>query len=237
MELYPAIDVHNGKVVRASRTSLARATVYHDDPIELALEYAAAGAAWLHVVDLDRAFGAGDQTGLIAAMVKRLDVPVQLGGALWRTEDVERMRDIGVQRVLLGARAAADRRVLDSLAEQFSTDSLGIALDISGGALWGRNWPEASRYSPLELARAAREAGITVVAVTDLSKEGSLQGADVEGAAQLGRDARVDVLISGGVGGPGDLVRARDAGLAGAIVGRALYEGRLTLSEALACCR
>lgn len=236
MELYPAIDIHAGRVVRASRTDLARAALYHPDPFAVAEAFVAAGARWIHVVDLDRAFGVGDQTPLVAALVKRQRVPVQVGGGLWTAEAVEEMRDHGVQRILLGARAAADPRGLAALVEQFSPDSLGLALDVRANAMWARHWPEAAQWTAQDLAARARAAGITLVALTELAREGALAGADWQGAATLARAAGVDVIVSGGVQDLDDLGRIRDAGLAGAIIGRALYERRFTLEDALACC-
>ncbi len=223
-------------MVRSSRATLDGATVYHPDPVALAESFAAAGARWVHVVDLDRAFGIGDQTPLVAALVKRLPIPVQLGGGLWTAEDVETMRDVGVQRILLGARAAAPGSPLAAIADQFSPDSLGLALDVRDGRAWARHWEEASRWTAVDLARRARAAGITTIALTELAREGALGGADVAGATALARDADVQVIVSGGVNGLDDLIRIKDEGLAGAIVGRALFEQRFTLREALACC-
>ncbi|HWO88265.1 MAG TPA: HisA/HisF-related TIM barrel protein, partial [Gemmatimonadales bacterium] len=165
MELFPAIDIHDGRVVRASRTDLSRSTLYHPDPFAVAAAFVEAGARWVHVVDLDRAFGVGDQTDLVAALVKRLPIPVQVGGGLVALDEVEAMRDVGVQRILLGSRAAADWSTLEALVDQFSPDSLGVALDVKDGKLWARNWPEAPSHAPADVARRARAAGITVVAV------------------------------------------------------------------------
>src|SRR5262249_35671594 len=180
--LYPAIDSHAGRVVRASRRGLENATVHHADPIALAERYQAEGARWLHLVDLDRAFGVGDQTPLLAALVKRLAVPVQVGGGLWTLEAVEELRDIGGQRVLLGARAVAAPAILATFTEQFSADSLGVSIDAAEGRLWSRQWDEAARWSPREIAARSREAGIVTVVLTELAREGALGGADVEGA-------------------------------------------------------
>ena len=235
MEIFPAIDIHAGHVVRASRRGLEGATVHHADPIALAERYQDEGARWLHVVDLDRAFGVGDQTPLVAALVKRLTVPVQVGGGLWTLEAVEDMRDIGVQRMLLGARAVATPPLLAAIVDQFSSDSLGLALDAREGRLWSRQWEEAARFSPLEIAVQACSAGVATVVLTELSREGGLGGADVEGARALAQGAGVEVIVSGGVNGLDDLRRIRDAGLAGAVIGRGLLEQRFTLREALAC--
>lgn len=236
MVLYPAIDILHGKVVRASRRGPDHATLYHPDPIAVAEEYAAGGAEWLHIVDLDRAFGIGNQTALVAMIVKKLAIPVQVGGGLAHAEEVEEMRDLGVQRVLLHAKVAAMSPVLRAIADQFSGDSLGLAIDVENGRLWARNWHDASRWTAKDLASRARTSGLSAVAFTELNREGALAGADIEAAAALSKDADVDVIISGGIDGIDDLKRARDAGLAGAIVGRALFEKRFTVQEALSCC-
>jgi len=236
VEIYPAIDIRAGRVVRASRTDPARATPYHPDPITVAESYAASGARWIHVVDLDRAFGVGQQDALMAALVKRLPIPVQAGGGLWTADAVGTMRDCGVQRILLGARAVADEATLEEMTELFAADSLGLALDVDHGRAWSRDWPDASQWTPEALVNRAAAAGIGVVAVTDLEREGKLEGAAVAEAAALARRSGVEVIVSGGVDSLEDLVRIREAALAGAIVGRALLERRFTVEEALACC-
>jgi len=222
--------------VRASRTQLDGATLVHPDAVAFAEGVVAAGAAWLHVVDLDRAFGVGDQTSLIAALVKRLAIPVQVTGGLRDADAVAGLRDVGVQRALVDAVVATDARLLAELGDQFAEDSLGLALDVLDGRPWGRRWEGADRHALTGLARRATGAGLKVIALTDLGREGLLMGPDVETAARLMRETGAEVLVSGGVGSLADLARIRDAGLAGAIVGRALDEGRFTLREGIACC-
>jgi phosphoribosylformimino-5-aminoimidazole carboxamide ribotide isomerase len=235
LELFPAIDIHAGRVVRATRVDLAKSTAYHPDPLGCAAEFVAAGARWLHVVDLDRAFGVGDQTALLASLVKRVDVPVQAGGGTSTADGVAELRDIGIQRILLGARAAGDPAVLRDITDQFASDSLGLAIDVKDGHAWSRQWEAARSFTPGQLAKRAAEAGIELLAVTELSREGALGGSDVAGAAALAKSSGMDVVVSGGVNDLEDLARIRDAGLAGAIVGRALFEKRFTLQEALVC--
>ncbi len=235
MELYPAIDIRAGRVVRMSRSDATRQTRYHDDPLAVADGYLAAGARWAHVVDLDRAFGLGEQSVLVSAIVKRLPIPVQLGGGLSTADDALRMRDLGVQRVVLGMRAAESVESLAETADLFAEDFLAIAVDVRDGVLWARDWPEAGRVSPRALMERARSAGLVLAVHTDLSREGSLLGANVAGADALARAAGMKVLVSGGINSLADLERIRDAGLEGAVVGRALFEGRFTLQDALAC--
>ncbi len=234
MDLYPAIDLHAGKAVRASRHDLRDVHPVAADPLALAERLAAEGAPWLHVVDLDRAFGVGDQAPLVAALVKRLAIPVQVAGGVRDADTVAALRDVGVQRVLVDARVATEPRALADLTDQFAPDSIGLALDVLDGRPWGRAW-DAAGHTSSGIARRAADAGMTLVAVTDLAREGSLGGADVDGARALMRETGMEVLVAGGVHSVDDLVRIRDAGLAGAIVGRALHEGRLALREALAC--
>lgn len=236
MEIFPAIDISGGRVVRVNRTDPAAAAVYDPDPLAVADRFVAAGARWVHVADIDRVFGRGDQTALVAAIVKRLPIPVQLGGGLWRADDVMAMRDFGVQRVILGTPALADPAELRAIADCFSDDCLGIAIEERDGTAWSREWPEASRHSAVELARRAKDAGIGIVVHTDVAREGELRGANTAAAAAVMRDAGVDVIVSGGVDSLAGLEAIRDAGLAGACIGRALFEGRFTLQEALACC-
>ncbi len=236
MELYPAIDILDGKVARASRTDPADAVVYHPDPVAVADGYVAAGARWVHVVDLDRTFDAGDQSALVGRLVHRLQIPVQVGGGLWRLDDVAAMRDAGVQRVVLGMRALADPAALAELTDQFSDDSLGMALDVRDGRGWSRTWDGAARLTSLELARRAAGAGIRTLVYTDLVREGVLAGCDVAAARAVADASGAEVIVSGGVNALADLTALKEAGVAGAVVGRALFERRFTLEDALACC-
>jgi len=235
LDIYPAIDLHAGQVVRASRQDLHDFVRVAPDPFALAERLAAEGASWLHVVDLDRAFGVGDQTPVIAALVRRLAIPVQVTGGVRDADAVAGLRDVGVQRVLADALLAADTPVLAAVTDQFAPDSLGLALDVLDGRPWARRWDAAGDHTPASLARRAADAGLTLLALTDLAHEGGLAGADVDGAVALMRETGMDILVAGGVHGVADLHRIRDAGLAGAIVGRALHEGRFTLREALDC--
>ncbi len=236
MELYPAIDIQGGRVVRASRTDASQSVTYHADPFAVADMYVAAGARWVHVVDLDRTFGTGDQSALVTRLVHRLRIPVQLGGGLWRADDVAAMRDAGVQRIVLGMRCLAEPAALPNLVDQFSDDCLGMALDVREGRGWSRTWADAANHSSTELARAAADAGIRTLVYTDLVREGALAGCDPAAARAVADAAGADVIVSGGVNSLADLAALKAAGLAGAVVGRALFANRFTLEDALACC-
>ena len=234
MELYPAIDIRAGRVVRVRRGDPSSEIVYREDPFAVAEEYAREGARWIHVVDLDRVFGAGDQTPLIAQLVRRVPLSWQAGGGAATAAQAEALFACGVARVILRP-GSAGASGLEDVARRCGASRLALALDVAaeGGA---PPHPQAlGRAAAVGLAKAARDAGVGTVVYTDLGLEGRLGGTDVGGAAALARAAGVAVVVSGGINSLAELSSIRAAGLAGAIVGRALYEGRFTLREALAC--
>ena len=208
--------------------------VYHTDPLAVAEGYAREGARWIHVVDLDRVFGAGDQTALIGDLVRRVPLQWQAGGGATTAGEAEALFACGIARVVVrtGPQGAAG---LEDLARRCGGARLAVALDVAGASAAGRPSPLAlDRAGAAALAGAAKTAGIGTVVYTDLGLEGRLGGTDVGGAAALAREAGVEVVVSGGVHSLEEIASIRAAGLAGAVVGRALYEGRFTLREALA---
>ena len=238
MDLYPAIDVRAGRVVRMRRGDAGSEIVYPYDPFALAERYARDGARWVHVVDLDRVFGFGDQTGLIADLARRVAARLQAGGGVTTAEQAGALVACGVGRVIVRAAAALEPGGFAALARMCGPARLAVAVDAREGTvdLGEGDGTGAGSLPVSELAREAAAAGITTIVLTDLAREGRLAGTDIAGAASLARAARVDVIVSGGVASLEELQRIRDAGIAGAVVGRALLEGRFTLPEALACC-
>ena len=237
MDLYPAIDVRAGRVVRMRRDDPDTEVLYDPDPYAVALRYAEAGAQWVHVVDLDRVFGRGDQTALIAELVRRFALRVQAGGGLATEAEVAAVLACGVARVIV--RAAAVRGPggggLAALARRFGAARLAVAVDARAGAVEVGEGGGQAAMPAVELAREAGRAGVRTLVYTDLGREGRLGGADLDGAAAVARESGAEVIVSGGVNELEELRRIRRAGLAGAVVGRALFEGRFTLREALAC--
>ena len=238
MDLYPAIDIRAGRVVRVRRGDPSSEIVYHADPAAVADGYVRDGARWVHVVDLDRVFGAGQQTALIAELARSFPLRFQVGGGLAAAGDVAAVLECGVERVIVRGAAAREVGWLEALAARFGGSRLAVAIDVLGSG------PSAGRAGPVEgltaqeaarLASVVARAGVRTVIYTDLGREGLLVGTDVASAATLARDSGADVIVSGGIHTLDELKRVRDAGLAGAIVGRALFEGRFTLREALAC--
>jgi phosphoribosylformimino-5-aminoimidazole carboxamide ribotide isomerase len=237
VDLFPSIDIRSGRVVRLSQGEATRQTVYGDDPVAVAERFVQQGASWIHVVDLDRALGTGDNLPAVARIARRVGsrVRLQLGGG-FRTLDLVRAGlDLGVARVVIGTAAAVDPSFVASAVSATGSERLVVGIDTREGQVALRGWTETSTQRAEELARRVVADGIDTVIYTDIGRDGMLGGPDLAGAAALlATGARV--IVSGGVASAEDIRGARASGLAGVIVGRALYEGRLTLSEALAAC-
>lgn len=235
MDLYPAIDIRNGRVVRLSRGDAAAETSYGDDPVAQAEAFLAAGARWIHVVDLDRAFGTGDNLAVIGRLARTLGarVRIQVGGGLRSLDALAAVLDFGVSRGVLGTAAITDPGLVPAAIAASGADRVAIGLDTRGGKVAIRGWVETTPLLAADVCRRVLSEGARAIIYTDVSRDGMLTGPDIEGARAL-QGLGASVIASGGVAGIADLVAARDAGLAGAIAGRALYEGKFTVSEALA---
>jgi phosphoribosylformimino-5-aminoimidazole carboxamide ribotide isomerase len=235
VDLFPAIDIRHGRVVRLSQGEATRQTVYGDDPVAVAERFAVQGAEWIHVVDLDRAFGDGENLGVVARMVARVGgrAAIQLGGGLRSLDAVRRGLAQGVSRVVLGTAAAIDPGIVGAAVRAEGADRIAVGIDARDGRVAVRGWTETSALEAAELARRVAGEGVRTAIYTDVARDGMLVGADVEGARRLAA-AGLEVIASGGIASLDDLRAVEAAGLAGAIVGRALYEGRFSLADALA---
>ena len=225
MELYPAIDIRGGHVARSP---------HGGDPLAVARACAAAGARWVHFVDLDRAYGAGDNRELARHFLAAAPVTVQVGGGLGAEEAVAELLEWGAARVVVGSRAALDAALLDRLLQRHGPARLAVGIDGRDGRVAPRGSGEVLDVAPETLARRARDLGARTVVYADVRRDGALTGPDLAGARALAA-LQLDVIVSGGIASLDDLRAARAAGLAGAIVGRALHEGRFTVAEAVAC--
>jgi phosphoribosylformimino-5-aminoimidazole carboxamide ribotide isomerase len=234
VDLFPAIDIRHGRVVRLSQGEATRQTVYGDDPVAVAERFAEQGAKWIHVVDLDRAFGYGENLALVRRIVERAGwrVRVQLGGGLRTVAKVREGLEQGASRVVIGTAAALDPAVVPAALAAVGNDRIAVGIDARDGRVAIRGWTETSSLTAEALAQRVSGDGVRTVIYTDVARDGMLAGPDLEGARRL-TSAGLDVIASGGVAGLEDIRAAREAGLAGAIVGRALYEGRFGLAEAL----
>jgi len=235
VELYPAVDVQGGRVARQGPDDPRRAPAYAGDPLAIVRQFACEGARWVHFVDLDRAFGRGANRALTRRLLARAGLPVQVGGALGGAAAITELLDWGATRVVLGTQAAADAALVDGLLGRHGAERVAIGIDARGGQAAPRGGAAVLALSALELATRLRAQGAQTVIYTDVARDGRLAGPDVDGARAIA-DLGLAVIASGGVASLDDLRRVRAAGLDGVVVGRALYEGRFTVAEALACC-
>jgi phosphoribosylformimino-5-aminoimidazole carboxamide ribotide isomerase len=234
VELYPAVDVQGGRVVRLRQGDAHQSTAYADDPLAVAQAFVADGARWVHFVDLDRALGRGENRELARHFLASAPGQVQVGGGLRTAAAIAEMLDWGATRVVIGTKAATDPALVDALLAAHGPDRLAIGIDARDGQVAVRGWTETFDLTATDLARRVRQQGARTVIYTDVARDGMLTGPDLAGAKALAAFG-LDVIASGGVATLADVGAVRSAGLSGAIVGRALYEGRFTVREALAC--
>jgi len=237
-ELYPAIDLRGGRCVRLYQGDFARETVYGEDPVAQARAFVAAGARWLHVVDLDAArTGTAANREVVAAIAAAVDVPVQAGGGVRDDEAADALLAAGVRRVVVGTAALDDPDWVRRLADRHP-GRVAVGLDARGREVAVRGWTEGSGQDLVEVARRFDDAGVAALVVTEIGRDGTLAGPDLDQLAAVLAATRLDVVASGGVGSLDDLraLAGLEVGgrrLAGAIMGRALYEGAFPLSAAV----
>ena len=241
MDLFPAIDLRGGKCVRLLQGDYARETVYGGDPVAMAKEFEAAGAPWVHVVDLDAArTGRPENRDVVAAIAAAVSVPVQTGGGVRDEFSAEALLDSGVRRVVIGTAALEQPALVRRLAGRHP-GRIVVGLDGRAGEAALRGWTEGSGVTILDAVARFEDAGVAAFVVTDISRDGMLAGPDVQGLSEVLARTTVDVVASGGVGSLDDLralaaVDVDGRRLAGAIVGKAIYEGVFAVEEAVAAC-
>jgi phosphoribosylformimino-5-aminoimidazole carboxamide ribotide isomerase len=238
LTLYPAIDLKDGQCVRLRRGAMDDATVYSSDPAAQARAWQDAGFAWLHVVDLNGAFAGHSVNGAaIAAILAAITIPVQLGGGIRDMAGIEAWLAAGIRRVILGSAAAKNPQLVRDACRAFP-GRIVVGIDARDGKVATEGWSETSQIDARDLARALEDAGIAAIIYTDISRDGMLAGLNIEQTVLLASEVTAPVIASGGVGGPQDLLDLRDAAagtrIEGVIVGRALYDGRIDPTEALA---
>ena len=234
MHIIPAVDIKNGRAVRLFQGEKDRETVYSDSPADMARRWADHGATWLHVVDLDGAFGGGNANEPhIRDIVKAVNVPVQVGGGIRSLEKARRLREFGVERVILGTRALESRQFVDQLLAALP-GRVNIGIDARDGLVAVKGWTETSRISAIDFLASFNGSGAAAIIYTDISRDGALAGVNVDAMGAACRATDIPVIASGGVASVADIHALRAFPLFGVIVGKALYEERLTLREAMA---
>jgi len=233
MILYPAIDLLDGQAVRLRQGKREDVTVY-GDPVELARKWRAKGADWLHLVDLGAAFdGQTKHLPLLKEIVAAFGGPVELGGGLRTMEDVRLRMEAGVQRCIIGTAAAENPELVREACAAYP-GRIAVGIDARNGKVALRGWVSTADMTAAELALQMKALGVTTIIYTDISRDGMMQGPNVEATRRLVEETGMEIIGSGGVSCLGDLADFRAAGCAGAILGKALYENAFTLEEALA---
>ena len=237
MIVYPAIDLKDGKAVRLVRGAMDSATVFNEDPAAQAGQFAGAGFAWLHLVDLDGAFaGKPMNRAAVEAILKAVEMPVQLGGGMRDMATIEGWLGAGVRRVILGTAAVENPDLVRRACARFP-GRVAVGIDARGGRVAVKGWAEDGGVEAAELARRAAGEGAAAIIYTDIERDGALQGVNVESTHRLAREVDVPVIASGGVASLDDiaaLMACREPVIAGVICGRALYDGRIDPASALA---
>lgn len=233
MELIPAIDLRNGHCVRLFQGDFDQTTVYDADPVAVALRWQAAGATRIHVVDLDGAkAGKPTQTATIAAIVKAVQVPVQLGGGLRNAESVAQAFELGISDVILGTAAVRQPNLIAELVQRYG-NAITIGIDARNGVVATEGWQASSRIRATELADQMSQLGVSRIIYTDISRDGTLTEPNYGQTAALVQPDGAQIIASGGISRIEHLQRLAEYGIAGAIIGTALYTGHIDLAQAI----
>ncbi|MBY0137259.1 1-(5-phosphoribosyl)-5-[(5-phosphoribosylamino)methylideneamino]imidazole-4-carboxamide isomerase [Paracoccus yeei] len=234
MILYPAIDLKDGNCVRLLRGDMEAATVFGDDPAAQARAFQDAGAEWLHLVDLNGAFaGHPVNAEAVGAILAAVTVPAQLGGGIRDMATIEGWLERGLSRVILGTVAVENPSLVREAALAFP-GKIAVGIDARGGRVATRGWAEETDVMAVDLARQFEDAGVAAIIYTDIDRDGAMQGPNIAATEALARAVTIPVIASGGVSSMQDLLALRGTrAIAGAISGRALYDGAINLSEAL----
>ena len=235
MNVIPAIDLLNGKVVRLTRGNFATAKVYDQwgTPTEIALKWKAEGAKRIHIIDLDAAFSLGDNTSVIAEIAQTSALPVQVGGGIRSVKQVEEILKLGVNYVILGALAFSDASTIPQIRKEHGTSSVIVALDSIDGMVMVEGWKTRTGFSIWDALEKFVNLDVTNFLITSIAQDGMLQGPDLETLSEACSHPGVNVIAAGGIGSLGDLVALKHVGVENVVVGKALYEGRFTLKEAI----
>ena len=238
MILYPAIDLKDGNCVRLLRGDMEAATVFGTDPATQARAFQDAGCAWLHLVDLNGAFaGHPVNAAAVTAILARVTVPVQLGGGIRDMTTIATWLEKGLARVILGTVAVEDPALVRQAAKAFP-GQVAVGIDARKGRVATKGWAQETDVMATDLARSFEDAGVAAIIYTDIDRDGAMGGPNIDATAALARAVTIPVIASGGVSSMADLFALRDTGvIAGAISGRALYDGAIDLSKAITALR
>lgn len=232
MILYPAIDLRGGQVVRLQQGDFARETVFHSNPVEQAKIFAAEGARWLHLVDLDGAKGGRGVNGEVVRRIRaETELQLQFGGGIRSLDQMEMWFTLGIDRLVIGTLALEQPDQLKEAITQFGAERLVVSLDAKAGQVVSHGWLQASGRAVLKVAQEMQKLGVTQVLHTEISRDGMMAGPDVQSVKELVRLGGLQVIASGGICSWDDLTQLTALGVDGAIIGQAIYTGKLRIAE------
>jgi phosphoribosylformimino-5-aminoimidazole carboxamide ribotide isomerase len=235
LQLIPAIDLMKGEIVRLTHGDPETAKVYDQfgGPVETAKKWKAEGATKLHIIDLDAALGIENNLAVIAEIAENVDIPIQVGGGIRSIDSVEKVLKLGVSQVILGALAFSDPKAVIQIQQRFGAESVIVALDNRNGKIMVEGWKTTTSMGVKEALEEFAALGVKTFLVTSITKDGTLSGPDLGTLREATQYPNVEVIAAGGIGRLNDLVALKSAGVAGAVIGKALYERRFTLKEAV----
>ena len=236
MQLIPAIDLMNGKIVRLTRGEAKTAKIYETEfgtPVEAAKRWRDEGAAKLHIIDLDAAFALSNNHSVIAEIAKDVKLPIQVGGGIRSYETVEKLFETGITQVILGALAFSDPSAVGKIQKKFGAESVIVALDNKDGLVMVEGWKTATAMTVEDALEKYTGLGVRRFLITSIAQDGMLTGPDLSTLSQATLYPNAKIVAAGGIGSIGDLAALKEIGVEGAVIGKALYEGRFTLKEAM----
>lgn len=234
MQLYPAIDMKNGQCVRLRQGAFKDITIYSDAPEKVAAHWQEKGASFLHLVDLDGALsGYSVNEEVIRRIADTVSIPIEIGGGIRSGEAVERMLGLGVRRVIIGTKAVEHPEFLRDMVRTFGEEAIVAGVDAKDGMVAVEGWEKVSSLTARDLCLTMKEYGVRHIVYTDISRDGMLSGPNVEATRKLTEETGLDIIASGGVSCMEDLKCLHEAGIRGAVIGKALYENRIDLAEAV----
>ena len=237
MIIYPAIDLKDGQCVRLLHGEFDKKTVYSNDPVATALKWQAAGCEWLHVVDLDGArAGKAENRRIIKEIAKNVAMKVQTGGGIRTMEDIDDLLGNGVSRVILGTAAVKNFELVTEAVKKYG-ERIAVGIDAKDGFVATDGWEKVSGEKAVDFAKKVQSAGVKTIIYTDIATDGALSGPNTAAQEEMVRETALDVIASGGVSSIDDIKALIKTNVSGAITGRAIYDGKLDLKEAVALCK
>ncbi len=235
MQLIPAIDLMNSQIVRLTQGEAKSVKIYGQfgGPVEAAKRWCSEGAGKLHIIDLDAAFGQGNNHSVIAEIAKNINVPIQVGGGIHSFEVAEKLFNMGVTQVLLGSLAFKGFSTIMQIQDKFGKDSVVVALDNKNGYVMINGWQTATSMTLQEALDKFTKLGVNCFLVTSIVRDGSLNGPDLKTLDKIVKSSSVKILAAGGISCVADLINLKNVGVDGVVIGKALYEGRFTLKDAI----